>query len=134
MPYTSLIGIQNQDLSIQYIFCSYNGELKNNGKVLLENYLERNLRIAIDQGNLLSLSDVVVECEHWHHETVDRVAKSHSDLHSFKREFLYDSSASIAYLFQVRKRRWSYMTCNHNTLRFLTPKKIRLSTEEQEES
>lgn len=130
MSTRSLIGIQNQNLSIQYIYCHFDGHLSKNGKILLENYLEGNLREVLNEGDISGLSNVPSGCEHYYDKDSGGVCESLLD---FKYKFKTDLGwINYAYLFQVRKRRWSYLTQDHETLRFLTPKKIRLSIEEQE--
>jgi hypothetical protein len=64
MSTRSNIGILNEDGTVDYIYCHWDGYVENNGKILNENYTtEKQVRELINQGDMSSLAKVISECK-----------------------------------------------------------------------
>lgn len=69
MATRSNIGILNQDGTVNYIYCHYDGYIDYNGKTLNEHYTtEDKVRELIDLGNLSALMYSIEECVAYHRD------------------------------------------------------------------
>jgi hypothetical protein len=69
MATRSNIGILNQDGTVNYIYCHYDGYIDYNGKTLNEHYTtEDKVRELIDLGNLSALMYSIEDCVAYHRD------------------------------------------------------------------
>ena len=62
MSTRSMIGIEGEDGKIRAVYCHWDGYLENNGRILLNNYVDRDkVEKLIDLGSLSFLSDEIGE-------------------------------------------------------------------------
>lgn len=75
MSTNSLIAIENNDLSVESVYCHWDGYLAYNGTILQNNYLNMpKLRELIAGGNMSVLKPTISECEFYGDEPAEKFA------------------------------------------------------------
>lgn len=98
MATRSTIGILEKDGTVSSIYCHWDGYLKNNGKILLENYnTEERVRELISLGSLSSLGkEIGTDLEHSFENPVEDVCVAyHRDRGEELRIFQHHSKDSF---------------------------------------
>jgi len=106
MSTRSNIGILNQDGSVEFVYCHFDGYPSHNGKLLLENYKNFDqVSKLIELGDLSQLGDTRESCVAYHRDRGEILRKpmllrtTHEVLGNME-EYLY--------LFDVANERWVY--------------------------
>jgi hypothetical protein len=90
MATRSTIGIQNDDNSIDVVYCHWDGYLEGVGRILKENYnTEEKIRELLSYGNVSSLGNSIKDCSFYmrdRQETEQELEKVNSQ-EEYKRFF-----------------------------------------------
>ena len=117
MSTRSVIAIANQNNTVQAIYCHSDGYVEHNGRILQENYKNREtVEQLIELGDLSSLAETINECTAYHRDRGEPAAHTMSRTYDSYQEMLEnefeDSDREFVYVF-LRSDAWTVI--NHRT-------------------
>ena len=143
MSTRSNIGIQNEDGSVEMVYCHWDGYLSNNGAILRKHYLtESKIRKLIAGGDMSSLEDMPSKIDYYgqrskwtkygpagseQDEPWEQVKPQKYSHPVDIRYMLKDSCTQYIYIFDSVKDKWRW----DYTGNFTTVDKMRLLTKKQ---
>lgn len=115
MSTRSFIGIQNEDGSVEVIYCHFDGYPSHNGEILINHYNdESKVRELISMGGMSSLDKTIDECEFYVRDRGEDMNENKSEIVNTLEEFKKDSSKLVDYIYIFDKNIWRCFYCNAN--------------------
>lgn len=104
MSTRSYIGYTKDGNTVNYIYCHWDGYIKNNGKLLFCNYNADNIERLVANGDMSSLADTTKECEFYadRGDAWEEVRPKTCPIEEYKD----DEFIEYCYLFNFTNRKW----------------------------
>ena len=88
MSTRSNIGILNQDGTVDYIYCHFDGYLDHNGTILNENYnTEEKVRELISLGDMSALAETIEHSVFYNRDRKERLNISKTSYADYTKEY-----------------------------------------------
>lgn len=115
MATRSTIAIENEDGSVYFIYCHFDGYLENNGRILLEHYQNRDtVSELVKIGDMSCLEETLEDCVFYSERNGPCMAVNLED-------YLKNFEGFQDYNYILRSDgNWYYFTNNVNDLKILT--------------
>lgn len=116
MSTRSYIGIKNEDDTLQFVYCHWDGYPDNNGSILLEHYQdEQKIRDLIKKGGMSALEPEIKDISYYtdsHNESINII--NFDSIQDLNRTSLDLFDIEYYYYFDVKSQQWYAADHNYN--------------------